>query len=228
MFANRKDCSKLAWRGVKGTALCVLLVPSALLTAVAAGSADYSWFAWFVLLPLFLAIRVLSPAVAALTGALWGGFFYLFLAVGTVPGLSLTPHSFALLAIVLMLYAYFGVVLTRLVGFSPILLALGWILVELTLTPLGLNQGLLAGTQSANGFLHWISCLLGYAFVALIVAGVNAWLVLLLSSARLRFPPPTIPSGLPNAGQCFLSQNFVYIQLLSLCEVYPRPPPNSC
>jgi len=226
LSAIRKDRSKFAWRGVKGSVLGLLLVPSALLTALAVGSADYSWFAWFGLLPLFLAIRVLSPAVASLAGAFWGGCFYLFLVAGAVPGLSLTPHSFALLAIVLMLYAYFGVLLTRWIGFSPMLLALGWILVELMLKPLGLRQGLLAGTQSANGFLHWISCLLGYAFVALLVAGVNALLVLLLSSARLWLPPPTILAGLPNAGRCPLSQTFLHLQFLILCELYPRPPPN--
>jgi hypothetical protein len=150
LSSNSKNLSKLVWRGVKSIALGVLLVPSALLMAVAIGSDEYSWFAWFGLLPLFLAIRVLSPAVAALAGMLWGGCFYLFLAVGVVTGLSVTSYSFALLAIVLMLYAYFGVILTRWVGFSPILLAMGWFLVEIALTPLGLNQGLLAGTQGTT------------------------------------------------------------------------------
>lgn len=228
MFANSKNRSKTVWRYVKESALGVLLVPSALLMAMAVGSDEYSWFAWFGLLPLFLTIRVLSPAVAALSGMLWGGCFYLFLSAGVVSGLSLMPHSFALLAIVLMFYAYFGVILTRWIGFNPILLGLGWILVELALTPLGLDHGLLAGTQSANSFLYRISRPLGYVFVALFVAGVNAWLVLLLSRARLRFPLPTFPLGLPNAGHCPLSETFVYIQLLSLCELYPRPPPNSC
>ncbi|MHC4356170.1 MAG: hypothetical protein ACYTE3_17110 [Planctomycetota bacterium] len=227
MSANCKGRSKAAWRGVKGLALGVLLVPSALLTAAAAGSADYSWFAWFGLLPLFLAIRVLSPAVAALAGAFWGGCFYLFLAAGAVPGLSLTSHSFALLVLVLMLYAYFGGLLTRWVGFSPMLLALGWILVELTLKPLGLRQGLLAGTQGADGFLHWISCLLGYASVASLVVGVNAWLVLLISSARLRPVLPSLPAGLPNAEPCLLSQTSLRPQFLPLCEIYPRPPPDT-
>jgi len=226
LSANRKDRSKPTWRGVKGSALGVLLVPSALLTALAVGSADYSWFAWFGLLPLFFAIRILSPAVTALAGAFWGGCFYFFLVMGAMPNLSQTPHSFILLTIVLMLYAYFGGLLTRWVGFSPMLLALSWIVVELTLKPLGLRQGLLAGSQSTNGFLHWISCLLGYAFVAMLVAGVNAWLVLLLSSAHLRFPPPTIPAGLPNAERCPLSQTFIHLQFLPLCEIYPRPPPN--
>jgi len=222
------NCYWRACRGVKGSAVGMLLVPSALLTAVAASSADYSWLAWFSLLPLFLAIRVLSPAAAALTGALWGGCFYLFLIVGAAPGLSITPASFTLLVIVLMLYAYLVGRLTRRIGFSPMLLALGWILVELTLKPLGLHQGLLAGTQNTNGFLHWISHILGYAFVASLVVGVNAWLVLLNNSARLRFPPLTIPISLPNSGQCPLSQTFMHIQLFSLSKLYPRPPPNPC
>lgn len=226
MSANRKNRSKSVWRIIKGLALGMLLVPSALLTAVATSSADYSWFAWFGLLPLFFAIRILSPAFAALAGAFWSGCFYFFLVAGAVPNVSQTPYSFILLAIVLMLYAYFGGLLTRWIGFSPMLLALGWIVVELTLKPLGLRQGLLAGTQSTNGFLHWISCLLGYAFVALLVAGANAWLVLLLSNARLRIPPPTIPAELPNAERCRLSQTYMHLQFLPLCELYPRPPPD--
>jgi apolipoprotein N-acyltransferase len=222
---GQKDTFKRAWACLKISGLGALLVLSALLTALAVGSGGYSWFAWFGLLPLFLAIRVLSPAVAALAGALWGGCFYLFSVAGAVPGLSLMPHSFGLLAIVLMLYAYIGVLLTRWVGFSPMLMALGWILVELALTPLGLNQGLLAGTQGANPYLHWISCLLGYVLVAFLVAGANAWLVLLLSSVRLRLPSPTMATGLPNAERCFLSQTFVHLQFLPLHKVYPRPPP---
>jgi hypothetical protein len=228
LSVNRKNRSKSAKRIVKGSVLGMLLVPSALLTALAVGSADYSWFAWFGLLPLFFAIRILSPAVAALAGAFWGGCFYFFLVTGAIPNLLQTPHSFILLAIVLMLYAYSGGLLTRWVGFSPMLLALSWILVELTLKPLGLRQGLLAGTQSTNGFLHWISCLLGYAFVAMIVAGANAWLVLLLSSARLRIPPPAIPTGLPNAELYPLSQTSLQPQFLTICEIYPRPPPGTC
>lgn len=228
MFVNHKGRSKLTWRGVKGFTLGVLLVPSALLTAAAVGSADSSWFAWFGLLPLFLAIRLLSPAVAGLAGAFWGGCFYLFLAARVVPGLALTPHSFALLALALMLYAYLGGLLTRRVGFSPMLLALGWIAVELMLKPLELRQGLLAGTQSADGFLHWISCLLGYAFVASLVVGVNAWLVLLISSACLRPVILSLSAGLPKAGRCPLSQTLLHPQFLPLCEVYPRPPPNLC
>ena len=227
MCANRKNRSESIWRIVKGSALGILLVLSALLTALAVGSADYSWFAWFCLLPLFFAIRVFRPVVAALAGAFWGGCFYLFLVAGAVPNLSQTPHSFILLAIALMLYAYFGGLLIRWVGFSPMLLALGWILVELTLKPLGLRQGLLAGSQSTNGFLHWISCLLGYAFAAMLVASANAWLALLLSSARLRLPLPAIPAGLPNAELYPLSQTFLQLQFLPLCEVYPRPPPGT-
>lgn len=225
LSANRKDRSKLAWRGVKGSALGVLLVASALLTAVAVGSADCSWFVWFGLLPLFLAIRLLSPAVAALAGALWSGCLCLFLVAGAVPGLSLTAHSFALSAIVLMLYAYFAVLLTRWIGFSPMLLALGWILVELTLKPLGLRQGLLAGTQSAAGFLHLISCLLGYVFVAFLVASANAWLVFLLSSVRLRIPCWSSFGWLADCEACHLSQTSLCLRVVTIFRAYPRAPP---
>lgn len=228
MSAIRRNRSKRACRAVTDSALAVLLVTSALLIAMAVGSADHSWFTWFGLLPLFFVIRQLRPALAALAGAFWGGCFCLFLAAGTAPSLSLSLHSFALSVTALTLYAYCGARLTRWIGFSPILLALGWVLVEMTLKPLGLRQGLLAGPQSANALLHWISCLLGYAFVALLVAGVNAWLVVLLTDARLRPVLPSSPAGLRNAGQCPLPQTSSHPQFLPLCEVYPRPPPGTC
>ena len=222
----RKDRSRRAWWGIKDSALAALLLASALLMAVAVGSADYSWFTWFGLLPLFLAIRQLSPGLAALAGAFWGACFGLFLAAGAVPSLSVTLPSFALLVTVLTLYAYFGARLTGWIGFSPMLLALGWIVVELTLKPLGLRQGLLAGPQSANGLLHWISCLLGYAFVTLLVAGVNAWLVVLLTDARLRPVPPNARAAWSNTERYPPPQTFLHSEFLPLSEVYPRPPPN--
>lgn len=226
LSATRKNRSKRAWWGIKDSALAVLLVTSALLIAVAVGSADHSWFTWFALLPLFLAIRQLPPALAALAGAFWGGCFCLFLAVGVTPSLSLSLHSFALSVTALMLYAYCGARVTRWIGFSPMLLALGWVLVEMTLKPLGLRRGLLAGPQSANGFLHWMGYLLGYAFVALLVAGVNAWLVVLLTDARLRPVSPNARAAWSNAERYPPPQTFLHSEFLPLSEVYPRPPPN--
>lgn len=224
LFTIRKERSKFAWRCLKGTVLGLLTIPGALLTGAAVGSVTYAWCAWFGLLPLFFAIRKLGPAQAALAGALWSVFFYVSLTAG-VAGLSLTPQSCGSMAIVLMLYTGIGALLTRWIGFSPTLMALGWILVELALTPLGLNQGLLAATQDATPYLRGLSCLLGYVLVAFIIAGANAWLVLLLSNvptSSYRYSPS---EELPKVEMRVLSKTQVYSLLITLFRGYPRAPP---
>ncbi len=183
MSAKRKDGSGWSWQCLKATVLVISLVASALLMAMAVSSAAYSWLAWFSLLPLFLAIRVLSPVVAGLAGAIWGVCFYLFSVAFAAHAVSPTLQSFALLTIIPAFYACFGALLTRWVGFNPLLLGIGWVLVEVAIKPLGLQQGLLAGTQSQSPILHWISHLLGYAFVAFLVVCVNASLLVMLSGA---------------------------------------------
>lgn len=225
MSAKQKSGTECTWQCVKVTALTVSLVISAMLMAMVVASTACSWLAWFGLLPLFWAIRVLRPLSASLAGALWGICFYLFSASGPTPAISPTFQSLGLLVIVPMLYACCGVLLTRLIGFNPLLLAIGWILVEITLQPLGLHQGLLAGTQSQSPVLHWVSRLLGYAFVAFLVACVNASLVVILSNARLRVSCRKSLAGLPNSEAHHLSQTLFFPQLITIFQEYPRPPP---
>lgn len=225
MSAKQKSGTEFAWQYVKVTALIVSLVISALLMAMAVGSTACSWLAWFGLLPLFWAIRVLRPLSASLAGALWGICFYLFSIFGASLAISPTFQSLGLLVTVPMLYACCGVLLTRWIGFNPLLLAIGWILVEVTLQPLGLHQGLLAGTQSQSPLLHWISRLLGYAFVAFLVVCVNASLVAILSNTRLRISCQRSLAGLPNSEAHHLSQTLFFPQLITIFQEYPRPPP---
>jgi hypothetical protein len=56
--------------------------------------------------------------------------------------------------------------LTRQKGFSPLLLGLGWIAVELALQPLGLRYGLLAATQGSGLVVRTMGYLAGYVMVA--------------------------------------------------------------
>jgi apolipoprotein N-acyltransferase len=193
--------------------------------AMSVGLPGYSWIAWFGLLPLFLAIRILRPIAAALAGAFWGICFYFFSATGSIGVISPTVQSLALLTIVPALYTFFGALLTRLVGFNPLLLAFGWIVLELALKPLGLQQGLLACTQSQGPFLHWISNLLGYAFVAFLVACVNASVLSILSIARLRFFCWNPAEISPYSEVCHISLTSLYFRLITIFRGYPRPPP---
>ena len=63
---------------IKTTTLAGALALSALLMSVAVRSDACAWPAWISLLPLFWAIRTLSPFKATLCGALWGLCLYTF------------------------------------------------------------------------------------------------------------------------------------------------------
>ena len=68
-------------------------------------------------------------------------------------------------------------------SFSPLLLGLAWVGVELALQPLELRHGLLAGTQGQGLIVRTMGYLAGSAVVAFIVAYVNATLLVMLSDA---------------------------------------------
>ena len=214
---NLRGCPRLA-------ALAASLVLSACLTAAALRSRDCSWVAWLSLLPLFWAVRSLRPTAAALCGAFWGAWLYLCSTAGPAPPVASTPLALGLLTAVPAIYAGLCSRLTRRIGFNPLMLALGWILVEMALKPLGLDQGLLASTQSDATHVHWIGRLLGYVFVAALVVCANASRLALLGSGRSKSLPQTPLPGLPNSEACHPSS--VCLRFLALRQAYPRAPPS--
>jgi len=165
-----------------------LAVVSAALMAVAVASPGHFWLGWITLIPLLFAVRALSPIAAVLFGALWGTSLFAFGAYVFPTLMMPTLGTWALLAAVPALYALFGVRVTRRVGFSPLLLALGWVGVELALRPIGLRHGLLAATQGDGLVLRLIGSYVGYALVAFFVVYVNAWLLTLLARVQLKLP----------------------------------------
>jgi len=168
----------------KATVLALALAGSAYLMALAIESPHRVWLGWVTLLPLFYGIRVLSPAQALVSGVFWGVCLFLssvaFARTEIAPSLS----SFALLSLIPGAYCYFGAALTRRIGFSPYLLALGWIGAEFAWAPLGLRHGLLAGTQGDGLAIRLLGSVAGYALVAFLVAYVNASLLSVLTSVH--------------------------------------------
>lgn len=142
--------------------------------AIAVGSPGHWWVGWVALPPLFVSIRLLAPAKAMLAGAFWGLSLFVFLL--TTGDSTLTPGvgALVLLAGVPAIYTLVGACLTRQVGFNPYLLALGWMGVELALSPLGLRNGLLAGTQGDGLINHWVGNFAGCVLVAFLVAYISA------------------------------------------------------
>ncbi len=146
--------------------------------AVALRNPGFSLLGWFSLLPLFLAIRVLTPRWAAVSAAVWGASLHLFSHGAGV--FTETPTGILIFASVPAAYALLGAVLTRRIGFHPLLLGLGWVGVELVLKPFSLHNGLLASSQGNGPVIQFLGSAMGYVFVAFLIALVNSVLLVVL------------------------------------------------
>ena len=208
-----------------GVALTIALVGGAYLTATAVGSPTHAWMGWLSLLPLFVAIRVLRPLRASACGALWGGCLFAFCVASGRTAVSANLASLALLTAIPAIYTLLGAGLTRWMGFSPFVLGVGWMGVELALAPLGLHSGLLAGTQDHTALMNYIGRALGYVLVAFLVAYVNAALVAVLARVRLRLPRPFRITTSGNGVLFLRSQIIGCLSLVSLQPSHPRAPP---
>ncbi|HNQ24921.1 MAG TPA: hypothetical protein PKK06_17730 [Phycisphaerae bacterium] len=196
---------------------------SAALTTAALVIPDLWWLAWVSLVPLFAVIRAFRPMRAARCGLFWGACFY-GMAVGAgvvVP----TTSSLGLFAAIPGGYALLAALLTRKIGFNPLLLALGWILVEIAFKPLGFDQGLLARTGQELVAIHWIARVLGYVFAAALVVAVNAALLALLSRARLTLARSGVVGAAARCVVRLSSQMMFFEQLFARRRTHPRAPP---
>lgn len=175
---------KQGWKRLGAGALWVLaLTVAALLMTFAQHTPEARWLGWVTLLPLFFAIRELSPSRAALGAGWWGLCLCLFSSIGPFHSLPFAPRSFAFLACVPALYAFLGALQTRRVGFSPLILGLGWVGVELALQPLAMRHGLLASTQDGGLALRVLGFVGGWFLVSFFIAYVNASLLEMLTVA---------------------------------------------
>ena len=174
----------------KALVFALALAGSAYLMALAIESPKYVWLGWVTLLPLFYAIRVLSPVRALISGAFWGACLFLASVAFARTEIAPTLGAFTLLSLIPGAYCYFGAALTRRIGFSPYLLALGWIGVELAIRPLGLRYGLLAGTQGDSMVVRVVGSFAGYVLVAFLVAYFNAALLSVLHDVRMSLAIP--------------------------------------
>lgn len=225
MAAATPDAGKPTWHRLKAAALATSLGVSAYCMGVAVASPDHSWVGWVALLPLFVSIRVLAPAKAMLAGAFWGLSLFVFLV--TTGDSTLTPGigGLVLLAGVPAIYAWIGARLTRQVGFSPYLLALGWMGVELALSPLGLRNGLLPGTQGKSLVIHWVGNFTGAVLVAFLVAYVSAAVLEAMSGVRVPNDPRGFTVGALDSPRRLFAQESFSVLFHFIRPVRPRAPP---
>lgn len=209
----------------KASILALALAGSAYLMALAIEPPHRVWLGWVTLLPLFYGIRVLSPALAMVSGAFWGACLFLASVAFAQTEIAPSVGSFTILSLIPAVYCYFGAALTRRIGFSPYLLALGWIGVEFAFRPLGLNYGLLAGTQGDGFVIRVVGSFAGYVLVAFLVALVNATLVSILGEVRLSFTSPRlVPKAAAIVKRLFVNELPSYLLHLFRAS-QPRAPP---
>lgn len=208
-----------------GLSRLLLLVLSAYLMALSVGSGRHPWLGVLALLPLLRAIQVLRPVGAMVCGGVWGGALYAWsvLAVDT----AITPGftSLLLLTTIPGLYACCGAWTTRRLGFSPAVLAFGWMLMEFAFRPLGLSYGLLGGTQAEGLTVGIVGRLFGYVLVAFLVAYAGAMVLAIWSRLRFRLPRPEIRLGLEAAGLWLWQLNPATAPCFIPCPSNPRAPP---
>jgi len=216
------ECSRAYARPVM---LILSLILSAHFMAVAVGTPGFAWLAWISLLPLFLAIRLLAPLRAMLCGALWGAGLLLFSVLRGDGAIAPTLSSLALLTTVPAAYACLGAWLTRRLGFSPLLLGLGWAGVEIALEPLGLSGGLLAGTLAGGTLMQLVGGLLGYVFVAFLVAFASALLLSIAAEVRLKVGQPRYIPRSDDYRGWLVPQTCCCLPLLAVRPAQPRAPP---
>ncbi|MGB2987569.1 MAG: hypothetical protein WBE26_17020 [Phycisphaerae bacterium] len=192
---------------------------------LAAASPGCAWLGWLTLLPLFFAIRLYRPLGATLSGAVWGFSLYAFSVAGTAGSIEPSISSLALLTAIPAIYACLGASLTQWIGFSPFVLGVSWMGVELAFEPLGLHHGLLAGTQGNGTLIHWIGGALGYVLVAFLVAYVSASLFSVLSRVHVTIPRPRPAAGPADDGKRLIPQTFSCFPLFAIPVSQPRAPP---
>ena len=141
------------------------------------------YLAWIAIIPLLLAIRVLTPSRALIAGSFWGLCLFGFAALSNGAIFEPTLGALLRLATIPAAYAWLGSRVTRRTGFSPLMLGLGWVVVELGLQPLGMQNGLLPGMLGHALVVRTLGFLAGWLVVAFIVVYVSASILEMLTAA---------------------------------------------
>ena len=215
-----------ARRWVKRVALCASIVLSAWLMWLSMTARVGPWAGCISLAPLLVSIRLVGPLPAAGCGGLWGLSLYLISLLGGVPLVSAGLASVGLLVLVPAVYALLGSAITgSRVGFSPLLLAAGWVGVEYAVAPVAPRFGLLAGGVITGTFLQTVAGVLGYGFIAFAVAYANALVLWLLAEVRVSVPGPLFVPGPTDLGARFFPDVVPCISFRGSWAARPRAPP---
>ncbi len=178
-----RNKSESRGRLLKASCLGLGLLISAGLSVASCQTAAAPYLAWVVLIPLLLATRVLTPSRAFVAGSFWGTCLFLLSALSSGALFEPTLGALLRLATIPAAFAWLGSLVTRRSGFSPLMLGLGWVVVELLLQPLGMKNGLLTGMLGHGLVVRTLGYLAGSLVVAFLVVYVSASILEMLTAA---------------------------------------------
>lgn len=178
---------------------------------------------FFALLPLFGAIRLLSPRASACAGACWSLFLWLLLRGAREEETG--PLQIAATLIASSAFAAMASFLHQNLRCGPLHLSLAYLLFEITLLPLGLDLGLLVATIEGGGLVATLGSIFGYLVVAFLVAYFNALIIALAAKLSL---PRSRPGTRQTANHTSRGSCPEFVSLCTqhaLVPVLARPPP---
>ncbi len=201
----------------------VALALSAMVTAFAVSALEHPLVGIVGFLPLIFICQTETPLRAFLLGSVWGGS----LCVSNLTlGSALVVHDLGtllLLAVLPACYAALGACVTRRIGFSPFILALGWILVECCVGS-RISGSLISQTDS--GMLAVVGRHLGSAWSAFVVVYLGSWCLLLVSKWRAALARGYRGAGLTLNLDAFRAPASVAQPIAIPALSHPRAPPH--
>ncbi len=200
--------------------MILVLVSAFVFTLVS--ESTHSLLSFLCLLPLLRAAQGMRPAHAMGVGALWGSSACLFAALDGGSAITASAVGVVGLLVAPALYACGGSWVTRRVGFSPFVLALGWILIECTLGQS--TRGALIGS-SDSGMLAVVGRHLGSAWSAFVVVYLGSWCLLLVSKWRAALARGYRGAGLTLNLDAFRAPASVAQPIAVPALSHPRAPP---
>lgn len=226
-IASQKNAIPAAVGGLIRVPLAVVTVLMSAATMVGIQRAEgLGWLAFLAIIPLLQIVRHFSPIAGAGLGALWGVGIASLLAMDDVSAAALSPGVIALLVSVPAGYVGLSALIKRRIGFNPFVLAVGWLLVEMALRPVGLPLGLVAGSLGGGALVSWVGGLLGYVFVAFLVIWASAAILSLIGRARIRMTLPRLLVFSPERARFSICRSIrTPVAAFAICQARPRAPP---
>jgi apolipoprotein N-acyltransferase len=220
---NRRDLPRS--RGAFLFALVTALLVSAYTMVAAIDSPHHWWLGCIPLLPLFIVIGLARPLPALAAGGLWGAGVFAFAQLSDSVVIEPGPVPVVLLLLIPAFYAFIMARVTRQAGFSPLLMGIGWMGLELALQPLGLKHGLLAGTQGDSVAFRLVGSLTGFVLVAFAVAYLNALLLPVLTRILRSASSPRVSPVVGARGVRLILRDALLVPFQLIASARPRAPP---